>query len=219
MATYLITGANRGIGLELARQLSARGDSVIGVCRDASAELDATGAQVHEGVDVTDDDFVARLAKTLAGRSIDVLINNAGVLSVETLGDMSFDRIRRQIEVNAISPLRVTTALLSTLHAGSKLIVITSRMGSIQDNGSGGYYGYRMSKAAVNAAFKSLANDLRSKRIAVGILHPGMVATEMTGGQGIDVRDSAANLLARIDALTLENTGVFQHANGEILSW
>jgi NAD(P)-dependent dehydrogenase (short-subunit alcohol dehydrogenase family) len=219
MATVLITGANQGIGLELCRQLLGRGDVVIAACRRASAELRALGCRVVEDVEVTDDASVARLAAALAGQRIDVLVNNAGILSAESLDDLDFDRIRAQFEVNALGPLRVTHALLGNLGRGSKVAIITSRMGSIADNGSGSYYGYRMSKAAVNMVGMSLARDLHARGIAVLLLHPGMVATGMTGGRGIPAAESAAGLIARIDSLGLAETGTFHHANGEPLPW
>ena len=219
MANFLVTGAARGIGLELCRQLAARGDRVIAACRKGNAELQSLGAEIHAGVDVTDDAQVAALAAALSGRSIDVLVNCAGILTREGLDDLDIDRIRAQFEVNSIGPLRVTQALLPNLAEGSKVIIITSRMGSIADNTSGGYYGYRMSKAAVNAVGMSLARDLHDRRIAVALLHPGMVATDMTGHRGIPPQESARNLIARIDALTLSDSGVFLHANGDPLPW
>ncbi|MDX1528651.1 MAG: SDR family oxidoreductase, partial [Gammaproteobacteria bacterium] len=185
MSTFLVTGGNRGIGLELCRQLSARGDQVIAACRKTSDALEETGAEIHEGIEVTDDASVRRLSKALDGRVLDVLINCAGILTRETIEDLNVEQIRNQFEVNAIGPLRVTAALLPNLKKGSKVAIITSRMGSIEDNTSGGRYGYRMSKAAVNMAGRSLAWDLKDKGIAVVLLHPGMVATEMTGRQGI----------------------------------
>jgi NAD(P)-dependent dehydrogenase (short-subunit alcohol dehydrogenase family) len=219
-ATVVITGANRGIGLELARQLSARGDRVVAVCRTATQELRELGVQVIEGVDVTSDEAVARLAKQLEGTRIDVLINNAGLLTRESLEDLDFDRIRHQLEVNALGPLRVTAALVPCLGAGSKVAIVTSRMGSIDDNTSGGRYGYRMSKAAVNMAGRSLAVDLAGRGIAVAILHPGFVRTEMTGFDGlVDPDESAAGLIARIDELDLASSGSFWHANGDRLPW
>ena len=181
MASVLVTGANRGIGLELCRQFSDRGDGVIAACRQSSKELESTGAEVHAGVEVTDDAGVAKLADAIDGRSIDILVNCAGILTRETLDDLDIDQIRRQFEVNAIGPLRVTAALRNHLGRGSKVAIITSRMGSIEDNTSGSRYGYRMSKAAVNMAGRSLAHDLKEKGVAVFLLHPGMVATEMTG--------------------------------------
>jgi len=220
MARTVITGANRGIGLELTRLVLARGDSVVAACRTASEELRATGADVVEGVDVTRDAAVARLVHHVGESKIDILINNAGILSRETLDDLDFDRIRRQLEVNALGPLRVTAALLPGLQRGSKVALVTSRMGSIADNSSGGSYGYRMSKAALNIAGASLARDLAERGIAVAVLHPGFVRTDMTGGQGmVDPKQAAAGLLARIDELTLETSGGFWHANGERLPW
>jgi NAD(P)-dependent dehydrogenase (short-subunit alcohol dehydrogenase family) len=133
---------------------------------------------------------------------------------------MNFQGIEQQFAINALGPLRVTTALLPLLHDGSKVVIITSRMGSIADNGSGGYYGYRMSKAAVNAAGVSLAHDLRGRGIAVALLHPGMVATEMTGKNGISPEEAVRGIVQRIDALTLETSGRFTHAGtGEQLPW
>jgi NAD(P)-dependent dehydrogenase (short-subunit alcohol dehydrogenase family) len=224
MTTTVVTGANRGIGLELVRQLAARGEEVIAACRSRSAELDAVGVRVEVGVDVGDDASVEAFAQRLGDVSIDVLINNAGILSTESLDDLDVASIRRQFEVNAIGPLRVTAALLPRLHEGSKVALITSRMGSIADNGSGGAYGYRMSKAALNMAGVSLARDLEKRGIAVGILHPGMVATDMTKrfGHGPSMQqadDTASKLIARIDEVSLDNTGTFRHANGEPLPW
>jgi NAD(P)-dependent dehydrogenase (short-subunit alcohol dehydrogenase family) len=220
MATILITGANRGIGLELTRQLTARGDHVLAVCRTPSDELSQTGADIVEGVDVTSDDDVAKLVDRVGDAPVDVLILNSGVLAHESLDDLDFDGIRHQLEVNALGPLRVTAALRHRLGKGSKVAIITSRMGSIADNGSGGYYGYRMSKAAVNMAGVSLAHDLRDQGVAVCILHPGFVRTRMTGNQGaVEPADAAKGLIARVDELTMERTGEFRHANGDALPW
>jgi NAD(P)-dependent dehydrogenase (short-subunit alcohol dehydrogenase family) len=169
---------------------------------------------------VSDAGSIEQLAKRLAGVEIDVLINNAGVLHAEGIDRMNFNGIVQQFEINALGPLRVTTALLALLHDGSKVAIITSRMGSMADNASGGYYGYRMSKAAVNAAGVSLARDLKGRGIAVALLHPGMVATEMTGKNGVSPEESVRGLLAQIDALTLERSGRFTHAGtGEELPW
>ena len=220
MATVVITGANRGIGLELARQFRQRGDDVVACCRKTSKELGKLDVEVVEGIDVADDTAGAPLAKSCRGRRVDVLVNCAGILSDETLADLDFDRMRKQFEVNSLGPLRVTAALRENLGEGSKVAIITSRMGSIEDNTSGGRYGYRMSKAAVNMAGRSLANDLKDAGVAVAILHPGFVRTDMTGHQGlIDPPESAAGIIARIDELTLENTGTFWHANGEVIPW
>jgi NAD(P)-dependent dehydrogenase (short-subunit alcohol dehydrogenase family) len=208
MATVLITGANRGIGFEYCRQLASRGDSVVAVCRHPSPDLQDLDVRIEAGVEVTDAASITALVERLQGLPIDVLINNAGSL-------------RRQFEVNAIAPLCLTRALLSQLQPGSKVILMTSRMGSIEDNTSGNSYGYRMSKVALCMAGKSLSIDLKPRGVAVGILHPGMVSTGMTGftSQGIAPRDSVRGLLNRIDDLTLENSGTFWHANGEVLPW
>jgi NAD(P)-dependent dehydrogenase (short-subunit alcohol dehydrogenase family) len=220
MATVLVTGANRGLGLALCRLLRERRDEVIAVCRRAGPDLKSLGGRVEAGVDVTADQDVADLARRLDGVRLDVVVCNAGILRGSGLEAANLDDVREQLEVNAIGPLRVTRALLPNLGAGSKLALITSRMGSIGDNGSGGYYGYRMSKAALNAAGVSLAVDLRPRGIAVVILHPGYVRTDMTGQHGgVDPDDAARMLLARIDALTLAGTGRFLHANGEQLPW
>lgn len=221
MATYLITGANRGIGYEFCRQLQARGDGVIAVCRSAAENLKQLGVQIVEGIDITSTASVADLQKCLGDQAIDVLINNAGILKRVTLEDLDFDSIREQFEVNALGALRVTHALLPNLKAGAKIVLMTSRMGSIADNTSGSSYGYRMSKVALSMAGKSLAYDLKSRGIAVAILHPGLVQTRMTNFTpgGITPAASVKGLLARIDGLTLENTGTFWHSNGEILPW
>jgi NAD(P)-dependent dehydrogenase (short-subunit alcohol dehydrogenase family) len=220
MATYAITGTNRGIGLELTRQALAAGHRVLALCRTASDDLRATGAEIHEGIDVADDAVIATLGERLGSERIDILINNAGLLRRQTLQDLDMDGMRRQFEINTLGPLRVTKGLLGCLSEGSKIAIVTSRMGSIADNTSGGSYGYRMSKTAVNMAGVSLAHDLRDQGIAVLLVHPGFVRTEMTGGNGmIDAQESAAGILARIDGHTLEKTGTFWHQNGEALPW
>jgi NAD(P)-dependent dehydrogenase (short-subunit alcohol dehydrogenase family) len=217
----VITGANRGIGLALAALLKQRGYEVVAACRNSSAALAELGVSVVEGVEVSDQDGIDKLAKVLAGRDVALLINNAGILVWETgLDQVKVEDVRRQFEVNALGPLRVTQALRGTLRKGSKVALITSRMGSIGDNTSGGSYGYRMSKAALNMAGTSLAHDLKAAGVAVAILHPGMVKTDMIRGHGqIEPEDAAKGLLARIDALTLANSGGFWHQNGEVLPW
>jgi NAD(P)-dependent dehydrogenase (short-subunit alcohol dehydrogenase family) len=221
MAICLVTGANRGIGYAYCQQLQARGDRAIAVCRNASEELKQLGVQVEEGIDIRSDASVAELRHRLGDTAIDVLFNNAGIAQRVTLSDLNFDSIREQFEVNALGALRVTHALLPLLKSGSKIGLVTSRMGSIADNTSGSSYGYRMSKVALSMAGKSLAHDLQSRGIAVAILHPGLVQTDMTNfaSGGITPEVSAQGLMARMDALTLENTGTFWHANGEVLPW
>lgn len=229
MAIYLVTGANRGIGYEYCKQLQARGEQVIATCRHSSDELDALGqkanVRIETGVDIGDDEAIATLLSNLEGQPIDVLINNAGIYRYSTLEDLDIEAIKEQFEINAVAPLKFTQALLPNLRQSSsqiaKVAIMTSRMGSIDDNTSGGSYGYRMSKVAVSMAGKSLSHDLAKDNIAVAILHPGLVSTGMTNfiSHGISPTESISGLLKRIDALTMQNTGTFWHANGEILPW
>jgi NAD(P)-dependent dehydrogenase (short-subunit alcohol dehydrogenase family) len=221
MPFSVVTGANRGIGLALVALLKKQGHSVLAACRSSSAELGDLGVEVVEGVDVADDEGIARLVAAVGDRPVDLLVNNAGILVWEERGEkLDVDGIRKQFEVNGLAPLRVTWALRGRLGKGSKVALITSRMGSIDDNTSGGAYGYRMSKAALNMAGKSLAVDLKPAGVAVAILHPGMVKTDMIRGHGqVEPADAAKGLLARIDAVNLETSGGFWHANGERLPW
>jgi NAD(P)-dependent dehydrogenase (short-subunit alcohol dehydrogenase family) len=219
MATYLVTGANRGIGCEYCKQIKDRGDEAIAVCRQSSPELDQLGVRVETGIDITDDKSVADLTQRLQGTTLDVLINNAGIVERVSLDNLDFDSIRKQFEINAIGTLRITKALLPFLKKGSKIASMTSRMGSIDDNTSGGSYGYRMSKVAVRMAGKSLSLDLKPQGIAVAILHPGLVSTRMTNFSGISTAEAVQGLLKRIDELNLDNTGTFWHSKGEVLPW
>jgi NAD(P)-dependent dehydrogenase (short-subunit alcohol dehydrogenase family) len=221
MAFAVVTGANRGIGLALTTLLKRRGDDVLAACRKASPALRALEVELCEGVDVTDPSGVEALGSAVGQRKLDLLINNAGILLWgDRLDALDLAGIRQQFEVNALGPLYVTATLRANLAKGSKVGLITSRMGSIDDNTSGGFYGYRMSKAALNMAGKSLAEDLRSEGVAVAILHPGMVKTDMVGDHGqVEPEAAAQGLLARLDELTLATTGGFWHANGERLPW
>jgi len=219
VTTTLITGCNRGIGLQLASQLSERGDSVIGVCRSPSDELSALGTQLITGIDVADGDSVAKLKRQLGDTRLDVLINNAGILIDDEFGAINYDDMLKQYQVNTLGPLRVVEALRDNLGEGSRVAIVSSRVGSISDNGSGNHYGYRASKTAVNQIGMNLMHELKPFGIAIALLHPGLVATEMTGGRGISPQDSAAGLVARIDELDLNNSGSFWHAEGYELPW
>lgn len=220
MDVVIVTGGNRGIGLELCRHLTRRGETVVAAVRKSSSALAELNIEVVEGVDVTDPVAATRIANQLGERKIKLLINNAGVMTDTTLEAMDGQAVRHQFEVNALAPLQLTIGLLSHLTNPAKVGLITSRMGSIADNTSGGAYGYRMSKAALNAAGKSLAHDLAPKGVAVAILHPGWVKTEMTGHTGLtEPEESARLLLERLDNLTTDNSGTFWHANGEVLPW
>ncbi len=220
MNNVLVTGANRGIGLSLCRQLKTQGHNVTAVCRTSSDELDQLNVKTISGVDVTDSASLTQLKQQLGDTTIDVLINNAGVLSNNVLGEIDYQTVMQQYLVNAIGPLKVTEALLPLLKKGSKVVIVSSRMGSVSDNDSGGHYGYRMSKAAVNMAGKSLSIDLKPRGIAVALLHPGYVKTDMTGNQGhVDTEHAASGLLRRIAQLRIDNSGTFWHAEGDQLQW
>lgn len=220
MKNIVITGASSGIGLSLCKHYHQQGWQVYGTCRQASADLVNLDINVIENIDIAKPESIDTLRKSLSSISIDLLINNAGVLKDEVLGKIDFDSIRYQMEVNAYGPLRVTEALQDTFSTNAKIAMITSRMGSITDNTSGGRYGYRMSKAALNIAAVSIAHDLDDKNIAVGIIHPGLVGTRMIGGYGDITPDQAASRIAqRVDELNSSNSGTFWHSNGEVLPW
>ncbi|MCL8311642.1 SDR family oxidoreductase [Leptospira interrogans] len=216
----LITGSNRGIGLELTKQFLSQGDQVFALCRKSSSELiHLKPTRIFEGMDVLNSNSIRDLPSKLLDTKIDILINNAGILIPDNLQSLDEENVFTQFLVNALGPLKVVKVLLSSLKKNAKLIFLTSRMGSIADNNSGSYYGYRASKAALNAIAVSLAKDLSPREISVGIFHPGMVATRMSGGQGISITESVEGLIKRIESLNLHNSGKFFHQNGEELPW
>ena len=218
--TIVITGASRGIGLAMAQAWKARGERVLATCRTPSKALLESGVEVIDSVDVSHPDGIANLTSAVADTQVDMLYNNAGIMLSESLDHMDFDQIREQFVVNTLGPIRTTLALLPNMKAGAKVGLMTSRMGSIADNSSGHKYGYRISKAGLNAAGKSLALDLHGRGIAVAILHPGWVKTDMTGHSGhLTKEDAAAALVKRMDELTLENSGTFWHSDGTVLPW
>lgn len=222
--TVLVTGANRGIGLELARQLTGQGHRVIGTARkpaEATA-LKELGAEVMQ-LDVTDSSSVAALAAGLDGQPVDLLINNAGTGGQPpgSLQETDFERVKLTFDVNSIGPMRVTQALLPNLLAGEgkKIIHISSIMGSIASN-SGSYYGYRASKAALNMLNSSLALELEDKGVTSVVLHPGWVQTRMGGPNAqISVDVSVAGMLKVIAGLGLEQSGHFYDYQGNELPW
>ena len=222
MLTYLITGSNRGIGLELCRQIHEKGDRVIATCRKASKELRDLGVRIEENIEISSNESITNLCKKLSGVNLDCLINNAGIYVFNSFENVLDKKcILRQFEVNALSPICMTHSLKHLLKRFSKVVFLTSRMGSIEDNSSGSSYGYRMSKVALSMAAKSLSIDLSKEDIYVAILHPGLVSTRMTGftRNGISPEESANGLLKRIDSLNKKNSGTFWHANGEVLPW
>lgn len=219
MGVAVITGANRGIGLALARELRTRGREVVAVVRGVTTELQALGVRIVDGCDVSDAATWSTVATQLARDDIDLLVHNAGVAQPDELASVTPDAVRRQLETNALAPLFLTQALLPRIQQGGKIALITSRMGSMGDNGSGAYYGYRMSKAALNAAGVSLARDLAPRGIAVVILHPGPVRTDMNPSGSLAAGDAAVALLQRIEELTLATSGRFLHVHGQELPW
>jgi NAD(P)-dependent dehydrogenase (short-subunit alcohol dehydrogenase family) len=220
MSTVLITGANRGLGLEFARQYAADGWTVIGTARraDEAGELEALGAEV-EALDAADPASIDALARRLNGRPIDLLIANAGVMGPAR---MDADGWAATLWTNSIGPTLLATALKANVAAGGerKLVAITSRMGSIGDNNSGGYVAYRSSKAALNAAWRSLSIDWRGDGITLALFHPGWVRTDMGGaGAAIDAATSVTGLRRQIAGLTPARSGVFLSWDGEELPW
>ena len=221
----VITGANRGIGFAMCKIFSEQGHNVYALCRKSSEMLNtlaSKAANVHviTNVDVATDEGIAIMISALKGITIHILVCNAGILRDEQLGNIDIETIREQFEVNAVAPLRVVDKLFQQFTSGSKVAMITSRMGSVADNGSGGRYGYRMSKAALNAASMSLSKDLASQDVAVGIYHPGYVQTDMVNNGGdISADESAGKLVNLIHELTMQESGVFKHSNGQILPW
>ncbi len=219
MSNFLITGSNRGIGLNLSRLLSKQGHKVLATCRESSETLQGLGVEVIEDIDISSEQSLVKLKKYLKGIKLDCLINNAGIAEYNSLENLDLNSVRNQFNINALSPLYFTKSLIEYLNENSKIAFITSRMGSIEDNTSGGSYGYRMSKAALTMAAKSLSIDLLNKNIFVAIIHPGLVSTRMTGftKNGISPEVSAKGILERINKLNKFNTGTFWHSNGEIL--
>lgn len=227
----LITGANRGIGLEFVGQYLAAGKQVMATCRDPAAASELTALQEsHPGkleivkLDVTDEGSVAALAAGLNDRAIDLLINNAGVYGPSGAALQSLDAGAwlQVFATNSIAPVQLSAALLDNLAraANPKLVVISSKMGSIADNSSGGAWVYRSSKAAVNAAFASLAIDLKERNIAVAVLHPGWVETDMGGPNAlIDTATSVAGMRQVIADLKLATSGRFVSYDGSAIPW
>jgi NAD(P)-dependent dehydrogenase (short-subunit alcohol dehydrogenase family) len=225
--TVLITGANRGIGLELARQYHGAGWNVIGTARDpgAAKDLRAIGDDVLvPALDVTSQDSVATLAKSLEHQPIDLLINNAGVGDGggSSLAKLEVDTFEHVMQVNALGPVRVTQALLPNLRAGKgrTIVSITSILGSIAGDTDGGYYGYRESKAALNMFMRSLAAELRPEKFICIPIHPGWVKTDMGGANAqLTVEESVTGIRKVVDGLKLADSGKFWSYDGTNLPW
>jgi NAD(P)-dependent dehydrogenase (short-subunit alcohol dehydrogenase family) len=226
MPTVLITGANRGIGLELAKQYATDGWSVIATARDPKNAdgLNALKGDIRiEALEVTDEKQIAALAKKLKGTAIDVLLNNAGMLTgYESFGETDTESWLKTLHVNSIAPLKLTEALVEHVAASQqkKIASITSGMGSIGSHASTGAYAYRSSKAALNIVMVTAANELRSRGISVAVISPGWVKTDMGGpGAPLDVKQSAAGIRKVIDKLNVGISGQFFNYSGENLPW
>lgn len=220
MPSALITGSNRGIGLEFTKQLKEKGYEVFALCRTTSSELQQLKVHIENKADVRDLHSLIHIQEKLKGKTIDLLINNAGVLYRDSLEEMNFDQVAEQLEVNALGTLKATHTFLPLLKKGSKIIILTSQLGSIGEENSGQRYGYQMSKAAVNMLGRTLAADLREKKIAVGIYHPRRVRTAMTDfNRGMPTEESVKNLLEQIKELDMENSGSFWNHKGKTVLW
>jgi len=224
MACVLVTGADRGIGAALVLAYHRRGDRVIAACLGDGTELLAAGIEVAPAIDVTKMASLTALSQRLDGTRIDVLISNAGAFHPDSFDNLDFVAMQRLYDINALGPLRLAAALAPLMGPGGKYGIITSRVGSIADNSSGGMYGYRLSKCAANQLGVNLYHELKPRGIAVILLHPGQVATDMTRelaalGEFITPAESAAGLIRQIDALNAATPPEFRHANGALLPW
>jgi NAD(P)-dependent dehydrogenase (short-subunit alcohol dehydrogenase family) len=220
----MVTGANRGIGLAFARALAARGETVVGTSRRpaAATDLRGTGARV-ETLDVSSDTSVADLARSLEGVPIDVLVHNAAVGEAgSAIDELDAGVVRTTLDVNAVGPVRVTRALLPNLRAGRlrRIVGITSGLGSLSQNTDGGWYAYRMSKAALNMFVRTLAEELAKERFTCAVVSPGWVRTAMGGpGAPLTPDESVAAMLKVIDGLRPSDTGRFLDRRGRDVPW
>ena len=223
----MITGANRGIGLEFVRQYAALGWQVIATCRNPIGVGDLAkvegNIEVH-GLDVTDQYSIARLAKDLDGMEIDLLLNSAGIFGPRnyTFNDIEYSEWMKVFDTNIFSPLKICSTFLPHVLKSDqkKMVTVSSIMGSIGQNTGGGNYIYKSSKAAVNQVMRCLANDLLVKKVAIRLLHPGWVKTDM-GGEGADITAevSVSGMRSVIDDLNIQSTGTFNNYDGTIIPW
>ena len=230
-STYFITGCNRGLGLEFVQQLLARGQRVIATCRDIATATDLTALTLkHSGqlslveMDVSDEASMREAVALLNDEAIDVFINNAGMYGPRdaNFGNVDGPAMAEVLYTNAVAPVLLTQLLIDNVRKGSgkKLVYVSSKMGSIADNGRGGSYIYRSSKTALNSVVKSLALDLAPEGIATATLHPGWVRTDMGGPNGlIDAPESVSGMLNVIGGLSVANTGQFFNYDGSTIAW
>ena len=223
MPTVLITGCDAGLGREFAQQYAAAGFAVVATYRDPSTRLPDTTMR-HHALDVTDAAQFAALKSALSDEPIDLLISNAGIgLETSGIGALDHDLVQRIVLTNTLGPLRLVDSLVDNVAASSmrRIVLVSSRMGSISLNLSGGHYGYRASKAGLNAIGRSLAVDLFRRGITVAMLHPGRVNT--AGGGGADAPLSAAHsvkaMRSTIARMGNHETGVFCTYDGQAIPW
>lgn len=232
MTTKVIIGADKGIAHAIAIALHERGDAVLAATLGDGADLIARGIAVEPNTDVTSDDAVDRLAKRAANDDLQIswLVHVAGVMFLDTIDTVDYDDVRRQFEINTLGPLRTIRALRDRLTSDAKVGIFTSRVGSLNDNTSGGDYAYRISKAAANMVARNLSVDLGKQGVAVQALHPGLVNTNLLDVMNPEDKEKAASVLVTpesaaagvisvLDNLTVETAGQFQHGNGDILPW
>lgn len=219
----LITGSNKGIGLELAKQFKSAGYEIYSLLRTTNSEIQQLSTQLIDGIDFNDPTTLQNSIERFNVTHFDCCVFNAGIFHNETLDVIDSNAVNQiidQFKVNSLAPVILASQSVKFMSSNSKLVVITSRMGSIDDNQSGSFYGYRMSKAALNSAAKSLSVDLKARGISVGIFHPGYVKTEMTNYTGNSTpKDVAKQLFEQISKLNIINSGQFKHANGDVLPW
>ena len=230
MATILITGTNRGIGLEFTKQCLARGDRVIATCRDIEAadalkqlRSDYDKLEIRQ-LDVSSTESMLEFVQLLADTPIDIFINNAGVYGPRNakFGEVDGQLWASVLQVNSIAPLMLSQLLMPNLRRGKdkKMLYLSSKMGSIDDNSGGGSYVYRSSKTALNSAIKSLAIDLAGEGFTAAVLHPGWVLTDMGGPNAlIDTKTSVAGMLKVVDDLDPQTSGSFFNYDGSIIAW
>jgi NAD(P)-dependent dehydrogenase (short-subunit alcohol dehydrogenase family) len=225
--TTVVIGADKGIGLEIVKALAARREpDVLAVCLGDGADAAPHAARVIGYVDVVSSADVGHMAAAIGEMypRIDMLLHVSGIMSMDTLGALDYEQAKREFDINALGPLRTVEACLNLLKEGAKVGIVTSRVGSLSDNSSGGQYAYRLSKAAANMAGLNLHHDLSKRGVAVRMLHPGMVKTDLVkiypGEYNyITPAQAALGLIARMDDLTLAESGQFRHGNGDPLPW
>jgi NAD(P)-dependent dehydrogenase (short-subunit alcohol dehydrogenase family) len=228
MATVLITGSNRGIGLEFVRQFVARGDRVLATCRHpdsapALQQLQNENLQLLQ-LDVTSSESLQEFPQQLQAEAIDIFINNAGVYGPKDtrFGGVDGETWMSALQVNSIAPLLLTQLIIDNLRSGAdkKLLYLSSKMGSIDDNLGGGSYIYRSSKSALNSIVKSLAIDLADEGFKAAVLHPGWVLTDMGGPHAqIDTKTSVSGMMGVIDGLDMDQSGGFFNYDGRAIAW